>query len=88
VAQKIINTLNGNPPLKIVPEKTQEEKEKQKFEKKKLKLKLKVALRDGYKCQVCSDSKEDSLCIIKKDKDNISYELENLVLKCRKCLRK
>jgi hypothetical protein len=87
-AQTIIDVLNGNYKAPPRPEKSPEEKAKNAFQWKKEKLRLKLAVERGYKCDNCGDDKENSLCIIRKDESICNYELENLVLRCRKCLNK
>ena len=86
-AQTIINILNGNL-IPRRPEKSPEEKAKSAFENKKPGLRLKLTIRDGYKCDCCSKNTEGSLCIIRKDNENDSYEIDNLLLRCRSCISK
>lgn len=87
-AKTILETLNGNPPPLIHPEKTPEEKAKSSFDRKKPKLRTKLVIRDGYKCDICAKDNEDSLCITQKETDGINYELSNLTLRCRSCMNK
>lgn len=88
IAQTILDTLDGNGPRYERPEKTPEEKAKATFERKKPKLRLKLVMRDGYNCDNCGKDKEDSLCIIQKEKSDSNYELDNLTLRCRGCMNK
>lgn len=85
IANNILNTLDGRPPRKILPEKTPAQKAKAAFERKKEKFRLKLTIRDGYKCFKCGNDKENSLCVVKKDNLNESYDFDNLILKCRSC---
>lgn len=87
-AKIVLECLKGNFPPRYVRIKSPEEIAKQLFEKKKPKLKLKLAIKEGYKCTHCGHDKEDSLCIIQKDKNIASYELDNLKLVCRSCINK
>lgn len=87
-AKTIISILDGNYIRPTPPEKSPEEKRKALFEKKKPKLRLSLVIRDGYKCVDCSGSQEGSLCIVQKNVDLDNYEVDNLVLKCRKCMKK
>lgn len=86
-AQTILDVLSGNYKFPPEPEKSPEEKAKSAFDRKKDKIRLKLVIRDGYKCHDCGQDKENSLCIIQKEKDPLNYELENLHLKCRRCMR-
>lgn len=88
VAQNILDTLNGNSPIYKQPEKSPEEKAKSSFERKKPKLRTKLVIRDGYKCDNCGKDKEDSLCIVQKEAHQTNYELDNLTLRCRSCMKK
>jgi hypothetical protein len=89
VAEKIIDVLDGNYKLcSPPPEKSPEEKAKAAFERKKPNLRLKLTIERGYKCDQCSRSQENSLCVIRKDDSLVNYELENLVLRCRSCINK
>lgn len=87
-ARTLLDVLNGDYKYPKPPEKSPAEKARASFEKKKPKLRLKLTIRDGYKCDNCSKNTEDSLCIMKKDNDVDSYELDNLVLRCRSCINK
>ncbi|HGC5632765.1 TPA: hypothetical protein ACIY9T_003261, partial [Legionella pneumophila] len=58
------------------------------FERKKPKLKLKLTIDRGYKCDQCGNSTENSLCLIRRDNSILNYEIDNLVLRCRKCMNK
>ncbi len=87
VAQRIVDTLQGRPPRSVRPEKSPEEKAKNKFNNAKPALRLKVTIRDGYKCELCGCD-NPGLALVKKDKNNDSYELDNLILRCRKCAKK
>lgn len=87
-AKIFLECLEGNYPERYHREKTPEENEKASFDKKKPKLRLKLTIRDGYKCDGCGKTKEDSLCVVKKDTMNSSIELDNLVLRCRPCINK
>jgi hypothetical protein len=88
IAQLIIQTLDGNPPKYERIEKSPEEKARSRFENKKPRLRTQLVIRDGYKCDNCGKSDEDSLCIKQKEFSNINYELENLTLRCRSCSTK
>jgi len=68
--------------------KTPEERAKASYERRKPKTRVKLVIRDGYKCVDCGHNEEDSLCITQKEKDALNYEIDNLHLKCRRCLRK
>lgn len=88
IAETIIEVLNGNYRPPAPPEKSPEEKARASFERKKPKLKLKITIDRGYKCDICSNTTENSLCILRKDESICNYELENLVLRCRSCMNK
>lgn len=85
-ANTIIGVLDGTYKLPPPPEKSPQEKALASFQRKKTKLKVKLVIRDTYKCKYCGKNDEDSLCVIKKDRDNESYELDNLILSCRRCI--
>jgi hypothetical protein len=87
-AKIVLECLNGNFPERYVKEKSPEEKARAAFERKKPKLRLKLTIRDGYKCDTCSKDTEGSLCIIRKNNESDSYEIDNLLLRCRSCIRK
>jgi hypothetical protein len=88
VAQAIVDVLNGDYVIPPPPEKSPEEKQKIAFDKSKPKLRLKLTIERGYKCDQCSKSVENSLCVMKKDESLLSYEINNLVLRCRSCINK
>ena len=87
-AQTLLDVLSGNYKFPPPPEKSPEEKAKATFDRKRDKIRLKLVVRDGYKCVNCGEDKENSLCLTQKVKDPLNYELDNLHLKCRKCMRK
>lgn len=87
-AQTLLDVLNGDYQYPQPPEKSPSEKAKASFENKKPKLRLKLTIRDGYQCDNCSKDTEGSLCIMKKDTEIDSYELDNLILRCRGCINK
>ncbi|CZL44862.1 HNH endonuclease (plasmid) [Legionella pneumophila] len=88
VARTIIDVLNGTYKFPPPPERSPEEKAKAAFERKKPKLKLKLTIDRGYKCDQCGNSTENSLCLIRRDNSILNYEIDNLVLRCRKCMNK
>jgi 5-methylcytosine-specific restriction endonuclease McrA len=87
-SKMILECLKGNFPKRKFYEKTPEEKAKSNFEKKRDKLRLKLTIQNGYKCADCGKDDENSLCITQKEKSMLNYELDNLMLRCRKCMNK
>jgi len=87
MAKTIIHILNDEFVYKAKV-KTPEEKAKSSYERRKPKIRVKLVIRDGYKCVDCGHNEEDSLCITQKEKDALNFKIDNLHLKCRRCLRK
>lgn len=87
-AQTLLDVLSGKYKYPPSPEKSPEEKARSSFENKKDKLRLKLVIRDTYRCSDCESNKEGSLCIDQKVKDIYNYDIENLLLRCRKCFNK
>jgi hypothetical protein len=88
IAQTIIDVLNGDYVIPPPPEKSPEEKQKMEFNKRKPKLKLKLVIANGYKCDQCSTTVENSLCVMRKNESLLNYDIDNLVLRCRRCINK
>jgi hypothetical protein len=85
-AQCLIDILNGNPPPS--KELTEVEKKQRKFQKTRNKLFKQLIERDGYECHVCktaSDLRVSHEISLTKGGES---EMNNLRLKCRKCVNK
>ena len=89
-AINLIDTLNGEAPQTIYKNKesTELEKKQRSFQKRRNKLFKLLIERDGYSCHVCKITSD--LCVsheIPLTKGGES-EMDNLKLRCKKCLRK
>jgi hypothetical protein len=87
-AKTVLSILAGTYQFPPEPEKSPEEKARRKFENAKQRLRTKLVIERGHKCDNCSESGDGMLCLIRKDDSIHNYEMDNLVLRCRRCMNK